>query len=337
MRAAVFVKTGMPWTIQDKPLPTPSDGQVLIKIRACGLCGTDIHMHHGVFPVPTPCIPGHEPVGDIVATGPGVFGFKVGDRVGVSWVQKGCGRCLYCQRGEEKYCTDPLSSQGTWVGMGGGMSEYMLAWASGCTLLPENLSYVNAAPIFCAGFTIASGFQNGNPLPGDTIGVLGVGGLGHLAIQYAKAKGHRVIAITTTQAKAPLAKQFGADEVCVIDDNCISNLQKLGGLNVLLYTASCSDLVSSLLPAMCPEGRVVIMGLDKEPIKLSPISMITKQLKIIGSMQNNKKDLIDILQLTAAGKVVPMIEVYPFEKIATAVQRLEEGKVRMRAVVTMGE
>lgn len=337
MRVAVFSHVDMPWTIQEKSIPTPVNGQVLIKIRASGLCGTDIHMQHGVFPVSTPCVPGHEPVGEIVATGPGILSLKVGDRVGVSWVQRGCGRCLVCQGGEEKYCTDPASTQGTWVGMGGGMSEYMLAWASGCTLIPEGLSYPSAAPLFCAGFTIASGFHNGRPRPGDTIGVLGVGGLGHLAIQYAKAKGHRVIAITTNKSKTDMAKQFGADEVCLIGDKTVPELLAFGGLDVLLHTASSSSLLASLLPAVRPEGRVVIMGLDKEPLHIPPMQMITKQLRIVGSMQNHRKDLVDILQLAAAGKVKPMVEVYPFEKIATVVQRLDEGKVRLRAVITMGD
>jgi D-arabinose 1-dehydrogenase-like Zn-dependent alcohol dehydrogenase len=219
--------------------------------------------------------------------------------------------------------------------MGGGMAEYMLAWASGCELLPEGLSYSHAAPIFCAGFTVASGFYNATPKPGETIGIFGIGGLGHLAIQFAKAKGHPVIAITEHEEKRELAKQFGANEVVVAKGRFVDQILELGGLDVLLHTGNASATITELLGAMKPEGRIVIMGIDKAPFTAPPMALISKQLRIVGSTQNRRADLYDILQLTAKGVIQPMIEEYTLNEIQTVVQRLEEGKIRLRAVVNI--
>lgn len=147
MKAAVLVKLNTPWEIRELPDPIPQAGQVLIKVHASGMCGTDVHAHRGIFPIRFPLVAGHEPVGEIVKLGPGVIDLKVGDRVGVSWVQKGCGRCLYCQQSRDSFCNGPEGAQ-TWMNIGGGNSELMLAWAQGCTLLPDGLDYVTAAPLF---------------------------------------------------------------------------------------------------------------------------------------------------------------------------------------------
>jgi D-arabinose 1-dehydrogenase-like Zn-dependent alcohol dehydrogenase len=220
--------------------------------------------------------------------------------------------------------------------MGGGMAEYMLAWASGCALLPDNLSYQHAAPLFCAGFTIASGYHNGKPKPGETVGVFGIGGLGHLAIQYAKAKGHRVIAITEHEEKRALAAKLGADAAIVTGKNFVHEVEEQGGIDVLLHTGNASTTITSLLPAMNTEGRVVIMGIDPTPIQASPMVLTSKQLRLIGSTQNKRRDLYEILKYAAEGKVTPMIEEYRLDDIQSVVKRLEEGKVRFRAVINMG-
>lgn len=335
MKAAVITKVNAPWEIMDKPQPEPKDGQVLIKIHACGLCGTDLHVHHGLFSAPIPCIPGHEPVGEIVAIGPGVTNLRVGDRVGVVWHQKGCGRCPICQSGYPQYCSECPNNSNTWMGMGGGMAEYMVAWSTGCALIPDNLSYQAAAPLFCAGFTIASGFHNGRPKPGEKIGIFGIGGLGHLAIQYAKAKGHQVIAITEHEEKLPLAKSFGADEAVLTGNRLVDQVKAFGGIDVLLHTGNAGTTITTLMEAMNPEGRIVIMGIDKTPIQAPPMTLISKQLHIIGSTQNKRRDLFEILQLAARGKVKPMIELYRLGEIQSVVERLEQGKVRFRAVVNM--
>jgi len=330
MKAAILEKNNTPWKIVEKETPEPKEGQVLIKIKASGLCGTDLHIHHGLMPAPLPAVIGHEPVGEIVKLGSGVTDLKVGDRVGVSWVQRGCGRCSICQGKNPNYCSHAI----TWKDTGGGMAEYMIAWASGCTLLPEKLSYEKAAPLFCAGFTIASGFWNGRPRPGETVAVYGIGGLGHLAIQYAKAKGHRVIAITHQENKRELAKSLGADEVCIVHDKISDEISALGGIDLLLHTGNASALITPLLAAMNPEGRVVIMGIADSPVQAHPLQIIPKQISIIGSCQSKRSDLVDILELTAEGKVKPMIEVYTLNEINHVIDRLQQGSVRFRAVIT---
>jgi D-arabinose 1-dehydrogenase-like Zn-dependent alcohol dehydrogenase len=335
MKAAVMTKIKAPWEIKNLPDPQPSERQVVIKIHASGLCGTDAHIYNGFFPVPVPIVVGHEPVGEIVRIGSGVTDLKVGDRVGVSWNQKGCGRCIYCQKHDMNDCNGKPEGPETWINMGGGNSELMLAWADGCTLLPKNLSYELAAPLFCAGFTIASGYFNANPIPGERIAILGLGGLGHLAIQYAKAKGHPVLVITSSEDKIPLAKQLGADEVVIAKDHAGKALAKAGGANIILNTSNSNKLASQSLEGLLPEGRLVTMGIDNEKIELSSMDMILKRLRIVGSGQNKRSDLVDILYLAAEGKVKPIIEVYRLEQINEALQRLINGKVRFRAVIGM--
>jgi 2-desacetyl-2-hydroxyethyl bacteriochlorophyllide A dehydrogenase len=331
MKAAVMVKMNSPLEIRDVKDPIPQGGQVLIKIHACGVCGTDVHVHEGTYhrSMPFPLIAGHEPVGEIVQLGEGVTSLKVGDRVGVSWVQKGCGRCGYCQERRPLYC----DTAQTWVQVGGGNAEYMLAWADGCTLLPEGLSYEEAAPLFCAGYTIASGFYNAQPKPGERVAILGLGGLGHLAVQFCKAKGMFTMVVTRTADKIDLAKKLGADEVVVAEEHAGKALAKAGGAHIILNTGNSSKLAVECLEGLLPEGRLVLMGIDPEPMMLPQSSLITKQLKLIGSRQDERQDLIDILNLAAQGKVKPMIEVFSLAEVNTAFERVKSGKVRFRAVL----
>lgn len=337
MKAAVLVQTNTPWEIRTLPDPVPKDGQVLIKIHASGMCYTDVHVHKGIIPLRLPFVLGHEPAGEIVQVGPGVTYLKVGDRVGVSWHQKGCGRCGYCQRHYIKYCNGQPGGAQTWMMLGGGNSELMLAWAEGCTLLPKNLSYEQAAPLFCAGYTISSGYWNADPKPGEKIAISGLGGLGHLAVQYAKAKGHQVLVLTHSEDKAALAKQLGADEVVLTGDHAGKALAKAGGANIVLHTGNSSKLASECLEGLLPEGRLVVMGIDDKAIEASPMLLLSKQIKILGSEQNHRADLVDILELAALGKIKTQIEEYSLADINKALERVMEGKVRMRAVVNLAK
>lgn len=334
MKAALIVKTNSPWEIRTLPDPTPKQGQVLIKIHASGMCGTDLHVHQGNFPVKLPIIAGHEPVGEIIEVGAGVTSLKKGDRVGVSWAQKGCGRCSFCQKEQLKYCNGRPEGPQSWMDLGGGNSELMLAWEEGCTLLPEGLSYEQAAPLFCAGFTVASGFFNAQPKPGEKVAILGLGGLGHLAVQFAKAKGNPVVVVTSSQDKADLARQLGADEVIITSDNVGKALAQIGGVDIILHTASSSKLANDSLEGLLPEGRLIVMAIDVNDIAAKPTALIHNQIKIAGSLQNNRSDLVDILNLAAKGKVKVMIETYPLERINEALERLAQNKVRFRAVIT---
>jgi len=331
MKAAVIEKFNAPWVIKELADPKPKSGQVLIKIMASGMCGTDVHVHRGLFPVKLPLVAGHEPVGVIVEVGAGVTDFKIGDRVGVSWVQKGCGRCPYCQGQKPIYCSTPDGKE-TWMNLGGGNSELMLAWKEGLTLLPDSLPFEVAAPLFCGGFTIASGLYNARPKPGERVAVLGVGGLGHLAIQYAKAKGHYVLAITRSKDKIDLSKKLGADEV-VVGDNPGKALKEAGGADIILNTASSSTLASQAIEGLLPEGRFIGMGIDQDDLKVNPFFLLEGQREVKGSLQNKREELVDILNLAASGKVKPMLEIYSLSEINKALERLIDDKVRFRAVI----
>lgn len=329
MKAAVLTAVRSPLEFKELSTPEPGPGQVRLRMQASGLCGTDLHVIHGTFPVPLPIVLGHEPVGVVEKLGAGVNMLKTGDHVGVCWNQSGCGRCDYCQRQHVKYCKSARS----WVQNGGGNSEFMIAEAAGCTLLPENLSWENAAPIFCAGFTVMSGYRNARPRPGDRVAVVGIGGLGHLALQIAKALGHDTIAITGSANKRDEAKAMGADDVLVIKEHAGKELMAMGGADIVLSTSNNMTHNTQLIEGLRNEGRLVTMAVSGDKIELDPMQMLAHQLSVIGSMQNNREDLVEILQLVAQGKVKPKLELYGFKEINTAVERLEAGKIRHRAVV----
>lgn len=329
MKAAVLTAFRKPLEFKDIPTPEPGPAQVRLRMHASGLCGTDMHVIHGILPVPLPIVFGHEPVGVIDKTGPGVSGLKVGDRVGVCWNQSGCGRCDECQKQRVKYCKEARS----WVHNGGGNSEFMIAEAAGCTLLPEQLAWEHAAPLFCAGFTVMSGYRNARPRPGERVAVVGIGGLGHLAVQVAKAMGHETIAITGSASKRDEAKALGADDVLVIKEHAGKELMAMGGADVVLSTSNNMQHNTQLIDGLRNEGRLVTMALSNDKIELDPTHMLVHQVSVVGSMQNNREDLFDVLQLAAQGKVKPKLELYSFNELNKAIERLEAGKVRLRAVM----
>jgi len=272
---------------------------------------------------------GHEPVGVIDQLGAGVTKLRIGDRVGVSWTQGGCGRCQHCQKKRELYCEHYIS----WIQNGGGNSELMIAEAEGCTLLPDGLSWEFAAPIFCAGFTIMSGYRNATPQTGERVAILGMGGLGHLALQMAKAMGHDVIAVTGTENKRSELTDLGADEVVVVKDHAGKELKSVGGADIVLSCSNSLKHNSEIIDGIRPGGRLVTMALSDDMLQVPPFTPLIGQIKIIGSIQNHRADLVEILELVAAGKVTPKLEIYSLKEINTALTRLAEGKVRYRAVM----
>ena len=333
MRAAVITKYNANWEMQTLPDPRPAAGQVVIKIHACGLCGTDLHVHHGAFGLPLPLVAGHEPVGEIVELGAGVVDLRVGDRVGVCWNQKGCGRCHMCQSGDQPHCAQAQS----WMQIGGGNSELMLAWASGCALLPEGISYEAAAPVFCAGYTVMSGLRNATPKPGERVAVLGLGGLGHLALQFSRAVGLETWAITGQANKVAELKAMGANEVIVGGAEPGKAMLDAGGFDIVLSTTNACKQVSSAFTGLRLNGRLVSMGITTDgPIAIDSMAMLMSQRQLRGSSQDERSDLSEALELVASGKVKPMIETYPIGKINEVRERLAQGKVRYRAVLTHG-
>jgi D-arabinose 1-dehydrogenase-like Zn-dependent alcohol dehydrogenase len=281
-----------------------------------------------MFPLKPPFVAGHEPAGEIVEVGAGVTDLKVGDRVGVFWNQKGCGRCPACQAGRPG-CPNAQS----WMNLGGSNSELMLAWASGCELIPDGVSYEAAAPIFCAGYTVMSGLRNADPKPGERVAVLGVGGLGHLAVQLSKAVGLETIAITGQADKKKELTELGADEVVIAGDDPGKALREIGGADVILSTTNSARQVSTAFAGLRNGGRFINMGVPDGAIAIDPFVLMFGQRQLRGSSQDERSDLFEALTLVARGKVKPVLETYPLARINEARERLESGKVRYRAVI----
>jgi D-arabinose 1-dehydrogenase-like Zn-dependent alcohol dehydrogenase len=331
MKAAVLTELNRPYQIKEVPDPAPGPGEVRIRVHACGLCGTDLHVMRGEmgFNIPLPLVGGHEPVGVVDELGPGVTRLNRGDRVGVSWWQGGCGRCAFCQRGRGRHC--PASKN--WLRLGGGNGELMIADERGVFLLPDRLSFEEAAPLFCAGHSVVSGYRASEPRPGDRVGVLGLGGLGHLAVQVAKAFGHEVVAVTNSEDKRAFAQKLGADETVVCGTHAGKAIAKAGGVDVLLATTNSVEQTGQALFGLRPEGRLISLLVSPQPLQIHQGLLMSRFLSVKGAMSGDRNDMVDALDLAASGKVKPMIELYSIDDINSVVARLDENKVRFRAVL----
>jgi len=328
MKAAVVPAANSLWEIKDIPQPQPGPNQVLVKMHASGICYTDVHMTLGRIPGPFPRVLGHEPVGEIVAVAPDVRTRKVGDRVGTAWIQSTCGRCEWCQRGRRMFCP---YLQGTGIQAPGGHAEYMLMNSDATYLIPDKVSYEQAAPIFCAGYTVYSGLRWADPQPHERVAVLGIGGLGHLAVQYAKAAGFDTIAISHSPDKDKMIRDLGADEV--VRDG--KSLAAVGGADVILSTSNSTRAMNDSIQGLRPDGRLVTMGADAEPLTISLMDLIQKRIRIIGSQQNGPEYLYEALDFVARGKVKTIVETYALAEAPKAYGRVAEGKARFRVVLTM--
>jgi len=328
MQAAVVRAVSGPWEVKDVPQPQPGPNQVLVKMHASGICYTDVHETLGHIPGQFPRILGHEPVGEIVAVAPDVTSRKVGDRVGTAWIQDTCGRCEWCQRGRRMFCPN---QKDTGLDLQGGHAEYMLMYAGATFLIPDNIAYEQAAPIFCAGYTVWSGLRWANPKPHERVAVLGIGGLGHLAVQYAKAAGFETIAISRSPDKDKMIRELGADEI-------VRNGKELagaGGADIVLSTSNSTKSMVETIQGLRPDGRLVTMGADAEPLSISLLDLIMKRIQIIGSQQNGPEYLYEALDFVAKGKVKTIVETYSLQQAPMAYERVVDGKARFRAVLTM--
>ena len=326
MLSSVVPSENVKWEVKEVPTPQPRANQVLLKIHASGICYTDVHITKGGLGVKFPNTIGHEPAGEIVALGEGVTARKVGDRVGVPWLQSTCGRCEWCQRGKLFFCPNLVA---TGINIPGSHAEYMVAYADATQLLPDGLSYDQAAPIFCAGYTVYSGLRFAYPKPHERVAVVGIGALGHLGIQYSKASGFETIAVTHSKDKEELAYKLGADSV--VPDGDI--LLKEGGADVILSTSNSYKATADSIKALRPDGRLILMGVSTtEPLAISP-EILFKRGHIIGSTQNDREHLYEALDYVARGKVKVMTEIFPLEDITNAYDKVANGNVRFKAVI----
>src|ERR1700690_4505545 len=292
MQAAVVPAVSSSWQVKDVPQPQPGPNQVLVKMRASGICYTDVHETLGHIPGQFPRIWGREPVGEIVAVAPDVTTRKVGDRVGSAWIQSTCGRCEWCQRGRRMFCP---YLKATGIDTQGGHAEYMLMNADATYLIPDKVSYEQAAPIFCAGYTVYSGLRWANPQPHERVAVLGIGGLGHLALQYAKAAGFETIAISHSPDKDKMIRELGADEI--VRDG--KGLAAAGGADIVLATSNSSASMADSIAGLRPDGRLVVMGADHNPLPVSPVDLISRRIQVLGSTQNGPEYLYEALDYVA--------------------------------------
>lgn len=335
MQSVVVPGLSAEWELRDTEIPEVGPGQVLVKVHACGVCGTDVWITEGKlsFGVDFPMTLGHEGVGEVVAVGEGVTSRDIGDRVGIVTLQNGCGQCAWCRKAEPlDFVTAANCERPVLIGMntGGAQSEYVVARADATVVLPDGLSYEHAAPLMCIGFTAWSGLRRARPQPGERVAVSGIGGLGHLALQYAKAAGFTTIAITHSPDKRELAHELGADLV-------VSNgaeLRAAGGADVLLHTNSSNAAVSDAIQGVAPRGRVVLMGIAFDAFSVANMPLIMNSIQILGSAHNGNQYLVEALQLAADGKVTPRVEIYGKEQAAEAYRRTAEGKARFRTVIT---
>ena len=332
MLAAVVPSINGKWEVKEVPTPQVNTNQVLLKIHASGICYTDVHITKGGLGVKFPHTIGHEPAGEIVDLGEGVTTRKVGDRVGVPWLQSTCGRCEWCQRGKLFFCPNHI---GTGINIAGGHAEYMVAYADATQLIPNGLSYDQAAPIFCAGYTVYSGLRLADPKPHERVAVVGIGALGHLGIQYSKAAGFETIAVTHSKDKEELAYKLGADSVVSDGEGLLKEGLHDGavGADVILATSNSYKATADSIKGLRPDGRIVLMGVSTtEPLTISP-EILFKRARIIGSTQNDREHLYEALDYVAKGKVRVMTEIFPLEEISNAYDKVANGNVRFKAVI----
>lgn len=336
MKAAVISQFKGKLDIKDIPVPEVGACDVLVKIHACGVCHTDLHACHGDWPVKPklPLVPGHEGVGEIVSVGSEIHHLKQGDRVGVPWLYSACGHCDYCLEGQETLCHDQHNAG---YSVDGGYAEYCLANGEYVVKVPEGLSYVDAAPLFCAGVTTYKALKVTSVKPGQWVAIVGVGGLGHLAIQYAVAMGMNVIAVDTGEEKMALAKDLGAVH-CIdfMKDKPSEKIQELvGGVHGVVCTAVSKAAFEESYRAVRRGGSFVLVGLPPEEMPIPIFDTVLNGVKIIGSIVGTRKDLQECLQFAAEGKVKAIIDVKSMNDINEIFADMEKGEITGRVVMSM--
>jgi D-arabinose 1-dehydrogenase-like Zn-dependent alcohol dehydrogenase len=334
MKVAQIRKPGADFEVVDREIPVPGAGQVRIKVQACGVCHSDVFTKEGQWPgIQYPRVPGHEVVGIVDDVGVGVTGWNKGQRVGVGWHGGHDGTCRECRRGDFRICR---SRKVPGISYDGGYQQYMVAPVEALVPMPDSLADADAAPLLCAGNTTFGALRGSGARPGDLVAVLGVGGLGHLAIQFANKFGYKVAATGRGSGSEALAKKLGASEyIDTTSTNAAEALQQLGGAQVILATAPSSKAMSEAIDGLAPNGKLMVVGVSPEAIQVTPAQLIVQARTIKGWVSGTPAESEDTLSFAELSGVRPMIETYPLERAAEAYARMMSGKAQFRVVLTM--
>jgi alcohol dehydrogenase, propanol-preferring len=340
LKAAVLHSFAEPLRIEEIPTPSPGAGEVLIKVAACGVCHSDLHLAMGEWDLLRPItkLPltlGHEVTGTIASVGEGVTGFDAGDRVGAPWLHWTCGECEFCSMGRETLCS---KQQVTGCTVDGGFAEFIKAKASHIAKLPHNLTFEEAAPLLCAGLTVHSAMKKAEVQAGRKVAVFGVGGLGHLAIQLAKAKGAEVIAVDVADDKLELARECGADiAINAATNQAHREIKKAtgGGAHVVMVTSGSRAAYETALRSIRKAGTLAIVGMAPEPVPLSTVAMVSGEYRIVSSAVGSREELREVLQLAAEGKVKCRVEARAFDQADNTLNEMREGRLLGRVVLRL--
>jgi len=333
-RAFQVTAAGGDFALVEREFPEPGPGHVRIRVQACGVCHSDTITKYGVFPISYPRVPGHEVAGVIDAVGADVPVLKAGQRVGLGWHGGHCNYCTPCRRGDFILCENQQISG---ISYDGGYADYVIAPANALALIPDDLADVDAAPLMCAGVTTFNSLRHSGARTGDLVAILGIGGLGHLGVQYAAKAGYHTVAVARGADKGPLAKELGAHHY--IDSTATdfaAELQKLGGAAVILSTLTDADSLAKAVGGLGPNGKLIIVGAPSKGFEVSAIPLIMGNREIRGWASGTGMDSEDTLNFSALTGVKPKIETYPLEKAPEAFARMESGKARFRVVITTG-
>src|SRR3989449_2315890 len=335
MRVVQVTRPNGPFEIVEHDIPEPGAGQVRVKVEACGICHSDMFVKEGLWPgLQYPRVPGHEVAGRIDAVGGNVTEWRKGQRVGVGWHGGHCFVCEQCRRGDFAMC---VNRKVTGIDFDGGYAEYMIAPAAALAAIPDELAAEEAGPFMCAGVTVYNALRNSGARGGDVVAVHGIGGLGHLGIQYARQMGFETVALGRGDDKEPLAKKLWAHYYIDSDaGGAVAELQKLGGARVILATAPNAKTISALVDGLSANGKLLVPAAPAEPLTVSMASMIAGRRSVAGWYSGTAKDSQDTLEFSALTGVHLMIEKYPLSRVAEAYEHMMSGKARFRVVLTTG-
>jgi D-arabinose 1-dehydrogenase-like Zn-dependent alcohol dehydrogenase len=334
MRAVQVARAGGPLELVERDVPEPARGEVRVRIEACGVCHSDSFTVEGLFPgLVFPRIPGHEIAGVIDALGPGVVGWRVGQRVGVGWFGGHCGHCDPCRRG---WLIDCRNLRIPGISYDGGYADAVVAPADALAAIPDELGAADAAPLLCAGVTTFNALRHSGAMSGDVVAILGIGGLGHLGVQFANKLGFRTVAIDRGAAKAELSRKLGAHHfIDNATEDVAAALNRLGGARAVLATVTNAEAMSAAIDGLAVRGRLIVIGVDAKPIQVSALQLIGASRSIVGHAAGASIDSEDTLAFSTLASVRPMIETMPLAQAAEAYARMMRGDARFRMVLTM--